>query len=142
MPYATTQDLIDRFGEEELIALADRNNDGAYDLAVVERALADADALIDSYIGTRYDLPLTTTPEVLKGKAADLARYTLYKDAPTETVTENQKTAVRWLELVAAGKASLPLPSGADPAPSTAMATFVEISAAAPVFTQDALKDF
>ena len=56
MTYALQQDLIDRFGESELIQLTDRTNVPPTDVddVVVGRALADADGTIDGYIGKKY----------------------------------------------------------------------------------------
>ena len=116
MSYAGQQDLIDRFGAGELQELADRDNDGVIDAAVVADALADADALIDSYIAGRYDLPLAATPPRLIDVASDIGRYKLYKDEPTETVATRYKDAVSFLRDVSAGKASLDVGGAAPPA--------------------------
>lgn len=115
MSYATQQDLIDRFGDIELKELADRDGDGIIDAAVLADALADADALIDSYIANRYDLPLATTPARLIDVASDIARYKLYKDSPLDAVTDRYKDAMAFLRDVSAGKASLDV-GGAEPA--------------------------
>ncbi|HBY38461.1 MAG TPA: DUF1320 domain-containing protein, partial [Alteromonas sp.] len=75
MNYCTTNDLIDRFGESELIALSDRDNTGSVDAQVVSAAIADASALIDGYLGGRYALPLSVIPSVLPKLCGDIARF-------------------------------------------------------------------
>ena len=74
MGYATQQDLVERFGEEELIQLTDREHAQLIVADVIDRALSDADAEIDSYLGVRYTLPLVSIPVLLVGVAANIAR--------------------------------------------------------------------
>lgn len=107
MPYATSQDLIDRFGEDELIQLTDRANAGLIDATVVDRALADADAKIDSHVGTRYALPLAAPQPALLPIACAIARFYLYGNRVTEDVRLAYRDAERFLESVATGKARL-----------------------------------
>ncbi|MDQ0454651.1 gp436 family protein [Rhizobium paknamense] len=91
MAYCTKQDLIERFGERELIQLTDRATPpaGAMDDTIIARAIADATALADGYIGKAYSLPLVTVPEVLVKLTADVARYYLHfkgveRDSPIQ----------------------------------------------------------
>jgi phage gp36-like protein len=119
MGYATQQDLIDRFGELEIIQLTDRTNipPMTIDGVVVARALSDADALCDSFLLKLYALPMAATPPVLQKVAADIARYYLHggradKDHPA-TFAFNQST--RWLADVAKGLVTLDV-AGVQPA--------------------------
>jgi phage gp36-like protein len=116
MSYATQQDLVDRFGAEELIQLTDRTGSGSVDPAVVNRALADADAEIDGYLAAKYTLPLAPVPAALGRLACDMARYYLYDDRVTEAVTQRYKDAVNFLKSVANGTAKLGADTGAEPA--------------------------
>jgi phage gp36-like protein len=106
--YASQQDLVDRFGEQELIQLTDRGDPpaGAVDATAVAHALADADAEIDSYLG-RYTLPLTVVPAALERIACDIARYRLYEDRATEQVRARYDDALRFLRAVGEGKLTL-----------------------------------
>lgn len=141
MDYATQQDLIDRFGTEELIELTDRADPpaGAIDATVVARALADAGDAIDSYIARRYDLPLPSTPGRLTRIACDLARYFLHADDPTEAVETAYKDAIQFLRDVADGRAVLDI-AGAEPAASSAGAP--EVSGPGRVFSRDTMEGF
>ncbi|MDX1755883.1 MAG: phage protein Gp36 family protein [Marinobacter sp.] len=107
MTYATQADMVERFGEGELIDLTDRNHTGAIDATVLGRALADATAEIDGYLASRYDLPLASTPVVLVRVCADLARYYLHDDHAPEQVTERHKAAVALLRRISDGQVSL-----------------------------------
>lgn len=109
MPYATLTDLVDRFGELELTQLTDAATPGLIDEAVVARALADAEALVDGHLGGRYTLPLATVPAVLVGAVCDLARARLYKDALPEVVEKRHDEALKYLTLLGQGKLTLGL---------------------------------
>ncbi len=112
MSYCSTQALIDRFSEDELISLTEtKNTDGDYTGAInqtqVDNAIADADATIDSYLAARYPLPLLQVPPILNRFACDIARYFLHDRAPLEEVSNRYKEAIRFLEKVASGSISL-----------------------------------
>ena len=74
MPYATQQDMIDRFGELELVQLTDTVNipPCAVNTARVEVKLGDAQAFVDGYVGQVYRLPLRgcAKPATLPGGPA------------------------------------------------------------------------
>ncbi|MCH8500154.1 MAG: DUF1320 family protein [Marinobacter sp.] len=116
MSYASHADMIERFGEAELIRLTDRDHTGAIDTDVLDRALLDAAAEIDGYLAARYQLPLTSTPLVLVRVCADLARYFLHDDNLPETVEARYKAALDLLKRLASGQVSLGLSeSGESP---------------------------
>lgn len=125
MSYITEADLITRFGQTEITQLADRDGDGQPDTAVVDQALADADALINGHLQAVHTLPLTTVPELVKMLAGDIARYQLYEDRATETVQKRYDAAVRTLEKIAAGRMSLGLDAGAETTPQAGGAKVV-----------------
>lgn len=137
MTYATQQDLIDRFGQQELIQLTDRVNGIAIDAAVLNQVLADADAEINIYL-SGY-LPLASVPLVLKGLACDIARFKLYKDEAPEVIVTRYKEAMNRLKDVAAGKASLGLDTAQQATPSAGGPDYV---AGARVFSPDNLADY
>lgn len=120
MTYATQQDLIDRFGERELIQLTDRADPpaGTVNATVVTRALTDADELINSYVGKRYAIPLSVVPGRLVRVAGDLARYFLHEEGPTDSIKEDYKTAIQFLKDVAGGVAVLDA-EGLKPGPAS-----------------------
>lgn len=107
MPYALKADMLEEFSESEIRQLTDRDDPplGAINDAVLDRALAGASAEIDGYLaryaGAALDLPILTR------YCCDMARYRLYRDAAPEEVRLRYRDAVRFLEMVAAGKISL-----------------------------------
>lgn len=140
MTYATRQEMIDRFGEEELTQLTDQLDLGAIDDVRLGKALADADDEINTYLASRYTLPLTAVPTVLKRVAADIARYYLYDDRATEQVTKRHSDALRWLREVANGSASLgPDVAGVE---VDAASGAVEFAGATPVFGRSSTEGF
>lgn len=114
MTYCTQQNLIDRYGNEELLLIIDRDQDGTLDSTIIDLAIADASAEIDSYLGTVYTLPLSSTPAVLTIYACDIARYRLYDDRTTDEVQTRYNQAIYWLKMVAQGKATLGDTGGQD----------------------------
>ena len=141
--YATQQDLIDRFGETELVQLTDRTNRPAttIDDTVVERHLSDADELIDGYVGKLYSLPLSSVPDRLTKVACDIARYYLHGKAveKDDPVWRAYNDAVAWLKDVAKGLVVL---EADGIAPDQAGDGEVQISTPNRVFTRDSLRDF
>jgi len=107
MTYATQQDLVDRFGTTELVQLTDPAG-LAINTTTVARALADADAEIDTRISARYALPLASVPTVLVRVAADLARYFLWDARATEQVRNRYKDATALLDKIGRGDVSVP----------------------------------
>lgn len=88
-------------------------------LGKVERSLQDAEQTINTYVGTRYQLPLSQAPEVLERIACQVARYVLYDDAMTEQVRQLYTDSVKFLEGIATGKVQLGITdAGSKPAAS------------------------
>lgn len=117
MAYATLQQLTDRFGERMLIALTDRADipTHAIDQAVIDRALADTDALIDGYLMARYVLPISgTVPPLLADLAQAIAIYKLHIQAADPKIEADYKDALRSLQQIANGTIRLPV-AGAEP---------------------------
>ena len=98
MAYCTKQNMVDRFGLEELIQLTDQANTGVVDDNVLNMAINDASGLIDSYLAGRYSIPLATIPSAINRIACDLTRYWLYDDAVTDLVQKNHDAAISFLK--------------------------------------------
>ena len=144
MTYATQQDLVDRFGAEELVQLTDRTNTPAttIDETVVGKAIGDADALINSYVGKQYGLPLAVTPPILTRYAADIARFYLFgeqagKDHPVRSAFD---LALAWLKDVAKGLVKLDDGTGSEV--SVEGGGQVRFDTPDRIMSRDSLKDF
>lgn len=115
--YATIEDMIISFGEEEIIALSNLDNTSATEIDEVQvnKALADASAIIDSYIQSRYVVPLPSVPSVLIRPTCDIARLMLDMDNPRDEVRKRYDSALTFIKDIAKGIASLPLPNDDTP---------------------------
>lgn len=117
MPYVTLTQMVNRFGEQEMIELTNLHSpdNTAINTAAFEAAALDAEAEIDSYVGIVAALPLASVPLVLAGKAADVVRYYLDTIDPREDVRRRYEDAIAWLKLLANGGVSIGLDgAGAD----------------------------
>lgn len=111
MSFATQQNMIDRFGERELIALTDRDNTGGIDATVLANALASADSEINTYLAPRYDLPFVSVPIIVRDFSCDVARYRLCggEVVETEEVRKRYEDAIKFFMRVSKGEISLGL---------------------------------
>lgn len=119
MTYCTLQQLTDRFGEKMLRQLTDRATPaaGAIDEAVVDRALADADATINGYLAGRYKLPLEETPALVADIAQSITIYKLHGSVVAEKIDTDYQDAIRRLREIASGVVRLDV-AGVEPASS------------------------
>lgn len=108
MTFASDQDLRDRFGDQELLLLADRDNDGVLDVAVLAAARGDADAEIVSLVAGGATIDPGNVPTNLVRIACDFVRYRLYSNgnAPDD-VRKRYEDGVKFLGLVRKGEAGL-----------------------------------
>lgn len=111
--------------------------------AVIEDAMANAEATINGYLARRgYSLPLATEFPIVTGWARSIARYHLHKDRisgeQNDPIVRDYRDALKFLQQVASGQFSL----GADDplTPTTSGAPIV--SAPPRTFSRDTLRDF
>lgn len=116
MPYCTQADILEQLDEDLLVQCTDDADAGAVDTSVVDRAIVDADAEIDSYCGSRYGVPFETVPAIIRKLSVDISIYHLFvrRLSVPEDRKERYNNAVRMLRGVSRGIVSL----GAE-APST-----------------------
>lgn len=107
----TSQDLIDRFGETELAKLTDRQSYQVIDVAVINRAISDAESEVSTYLrsaglvgidtlGNVIYLKAPKVPDALVLKTCDVARYYLYENGTTGIVEKRYDDAIKWLDKV------------------------------------------
>ena len=120
MTYASATSMTNRFGQDELFALADPDDSGTVNQTVLGQALEDADAVINGYLASKYALPLTTVPPMLEILACDIARYRLASVINvTEQIKDRYDQAITYLEKVARGTISLGVDSTGEQAVQT-----------------------
>jgi phage gp36-like protein len=104
-------------GVKKLLQIADWNNDGNI-VAAVADAIAEADALIDSYASKRFHVPFSPIPEIIKRMSAKLAALILVRRRTQMTedeITQWEGIAGKegWLYQLATGVVT----PGGDPLP-------------------------
>jgi phage gp36-like protein len=109
--YASVADMIERFGETEMVELTDFEHTGEVVAAKVERALDDASAEIDGYLAARFQLPVTDTPRLLSVLCSDIARYRLETRVNSEQARQRYEDALAKLRKIQSGEINLPLAS-------------------------------
>lgn len=106
----------------------------------IETAVAEADALIDGYLGKRYPLPLSSPPGILATWARAIARYKLHGDRISgedkDPIARDYRDALRFLAQIAEGKFSLGLEDPVAQGPSLGE---VRIESGAKVFGREYL---
>lgn len=141
MPYTTAEEMEERYGQRMLVQLTDRATPpaGTVDATVLARALADSDAMIDGYVGSRYQLPLSTVPPTLRDIALAITIYKLHRVEPAKKIGDDYRDALKQLGDIAAGRMKLEV-EGAAPPPSPGGG--VRSTAAEPRFTDENLEGF
>lgn len=109
MAYATLTDLKKTLSEAQLIQLTDDAGLGLVDQPTIDKAIADADAEIDSYLGGRYTVPLSPVPALVNRLSADLAIYHLYsrRMSVPEQREKRYEASVDLLKMLSKGTATL-----------------------------------
>ncbi|WP_320202465.1 gp436 family protein [Agrobacterium rosae] len=139
MSYASLADLIERAGEDEILQVADRDNDGVADPAVIEAALIHADNIANGFLAVRYALPLTTVPDLLRTWCVSIARYHLHRDGAPDYVVRDYKDAQTALRDLVRGTVDLPITVD-EPTPALSDVGRVSVTGPEPVFTAEKLK--
>lgn len=141
MTYASQQDMVDRFGEREVIMLTDRDNSGVIDTPLLARMLETADDEINPYLQAKYTIPLVNTPPIVRKFACDIARYRCCGAEVTETeeIRNRYKDAIKFLEKVSRGEISLGLDGLNVPQASNGS---VLLKSNNPVFNAETLSDY
>lgn len=117
MTYASLDQLVERYGEELLLTLADRASSpaGMVDRLIVERALVGADSVVNASLAVRYRLPLAEVPDVVLDCALAIAIYKLHRYSPEDKIKDEYNQALKDLGDLAKGAKKLDL-AGVEPA--------------------------
>lgn len=121
MSYCTLQELIDRYSQRMLIEISDRGDVPAdtIDEALIDRAIADADALIDGYLKVRYALPLSAVPRLVTDLSLRISIYYAHAHVAAEKIKRDYEEALTTLKHISQGVIRLDI-EGAEPAASGA----------------------
>lgn len=145
--YASTADLVPSLLTETVLAQlsqADPDSDTPND-DVVATWIEDAEAEVDTYLGARYPLPLTTgIPAIVTRLTARIVRYRAYTSRPGQVdawLTTDYEGALKTLEAIASGKLSIGLTAAGattEPGPKSPIRT----GSSAPVYGRAGTKGF
>jgi phage gp36-like protein len=106
--YASLADMQARHRPEDLLELSDWDGNDVMDAGRIERALADAGALIDGYVARRHgDRSGLPVPPLLVKVACDIAFHMLFRATPPEGVQKSYDAAIRTLRDIADGRVKL-----------------------------------
>ena len=107
--YATGDDLVEELTEERALELTDDENTGNLNAPLVQARLSDtlvdASALIDSYAGGRYVVPMVPTPPIVSRYTTTIATYYCHLRRPNvpDSVQLAYDHAIAWLKDVSKG---------------------------------------
>lgn len=143
MAYSARADFESRMGLEILIQLTDDENLGEVNDDKLNSAIAAADAKIDAYCGTKYNVPFSTVPAQIKEASVAIARYLLYdwKGFDPEDVRKSYEDTIRFLQDISAGRATLG-ETASPPAESGGGEMKSSTAGKTRIFDDDTLEDF
>lgn len=116
MAYTSKAQLITRWGTAEVVLSADRDpQDGTADDAAIAAVCDDASSFIDSFLVSKYKVPIDPVPAVLVEIASDIAIYKLSQGQAPYTVEKRKRfdDALAWLMRTASGE-DVGLPGAPD----------------------------
>lgn len=110
MAYAEKADIEKQVSSTTLAQLTDDTAGKTTDSKKISQAIENADETINSYLQSRYAVPLSEVPKFIKSLSVDIAIFNLYSRRPEgempETVSIRYKNAIKFLESISAGKLS------------------------------------
>jgi phage gp36-like protein len=140
MAYCTEDDLLKMIPLSELVDLTVESGEVPDNLIIAD-AISKADAEIDSYLGVKYMVPVSSTTDQIKALSVDMAIYHLYSRRNLVPPVRQQKyrDAVAFLKQVAAGQAMITGPGGEPP---TAPREVADTTSTVRCFTRNTLTDW
>jgi phage gp36-like protein len=110
MAYATAEDIETIYGREILDIVADRSNSGRQDVDAVAAALQVSEDQINSYLGSRYSVPISPVPPYIRQMCVDFTVYRLALDAAprSDEMRLRYLDHIQYLKDVAKGIVDLP----------------------------------
>jgi len=129
MTYAMRQDLVLRYGADEIA-----QRESALPAGALDAILMDTEATINGYLAGGYTLPLAPMPPKLVQVACAIARYNLLGESVMQRARDDFNDAIVWLKDVQDGVVVL---QAAAPNPEYAPAIVVMVEPVASVFKRN-----
>lgn len=126
--YALTSDVTAIYQQETVDRLCFNKTTNAPDYDKLQIALYNSATEIDSYLSTRYPVPVTPTPQILRQINIDLGIYylALTVDRLTNEISKRADDWRKWLVMASKGLVGLGVREDAsttDPAPAEGTGT-------------------
>ncbi len=146
MSYVTNPEIEEWIGTSTLVQLTDDDALGSIDLDKVDEARNGAEGEANSYLATRYQVPVDVSAEtevgaVLRQFVLDVISYRLHSRRPPvpDDIARRQGEAIAWFSRVAAGLVQLP--SATAVAENPALGIIGDTAGPKRVMTRDSLED-
>lgn len=146
MAYVTNTEIEERLGSATYVQLTDDDGDGNADVGVVDEARLGAEGEVNSYLATRFQVPIdldahVELTDVLASITLDLVEYRLRGRRPpiSDAAQRRRNEAIDWLTKVAAGV--IDLPSSESIAESSVRGTLGFVSGEDRLLSRDELSD-
>ena len=144
--YCTADDILTTMSREDLITLTNADATTARDIDVeyLNKIIADSEKIIDGYIASRYSLPFTTVPPLIKRICKELTFCNLhtfgnYSDTDKASVIKKRyDEAIAMLKDIAAGILLL----GDNAQPQSGVEGSASFSSRTRIYTDDFLTKF
>jgi phage gp36-like protein len=116
LAYCAQTDIVKLLTPAQLVQLTDDDADGVADAAVIAEGIAQADAEIDGYLGSRYAVPVSPVPALLRQLSVAISIWRLYsrRSFLNELRREDYDDSVARLKDLAAGRMVLPAVGGGE----------------------------
>lgn len=118
MPYCNQTDIEALVPQTRLIELTNDDPEGtSVDTDILEAVQSGADGIIDGYLASRYEVPLSTVPVMIRELSKDITAYKLYQRRTLEipeTISALYKNAIKLLQDISTGVVSLGVSSVPD----------------------------
>lgn len=141
MAYCTLADI--EAPNEDLIELTDDGDTGEVDQDNVDKAIGNADELIDGYLRGRYTLPLDPVPGLIRTLSATITLRRLYGRRPRlavpDSLSDDYKNALKLLENIQKGLVTLGAPTTGEELPVEPVS---QVKAPTRIFTDDLLDTY
>lgn len=107
--YATTTEFEQEVGALETVELTNLDDPSAATVNTtrLEKALLAASGEINSYLASRYQIPISPIPSVLRTYCIDIACYRLAKNNPPESFATKYNSAIARLKDIEKGQMQL-----------------------------------
>jgi|688.fasta_scaffold1146515_1 phage gp36-like protein len=104
--YATAAEFKEEIGTEETVQLTNLDNPSATTVNTtrLEKTLSAATGEINSYLATRYSIPVSPIPHILKTYCIDIAWYRLAQNNAPEQFATRYNNAIARLKDIEKGQ--------------------------------------